>query len=104
MDRFKYFVFAPRKVYCFNCKAEGPSKLHREHQVWTALMIVFALVVTWLTGYLPGPQRPITLGSWFGPQYTPILVIVWWLIALSMVFSQKGHRCASCGSEFLKPL
>jgi hypothetical protein len=104
MNRFKFFIFAPRKVRCYACKAEGQSKLAGGHQLMFVFLLVFAAVVTWLTGMIPGAPRPITLGSWFGPQYTPILVGVWWLIALSTLFSPKGHRCRECGSEFLKPL
>lgn len=104
MERFKFFIFAPRPVRCYACKHEGRSKLVAGHIVLFFVLLAFALAVTWLTGVFPGIPRPITLGSWFGPQYTPVLVAVWWLIALTLLFSPKGHRCSACGSEFLKPL
>ncbi|MBS1958894.1 MAG: hypothetical protein JST80_05425 [Bdellovibrionales bacterium] len=105
MERLKYFVFIPRKVKCFECKDEGTSKLYTKHWIGLFAMTLFALVLTWLTGYLPGVTwRPITLAAYFGTAYTPYMLAVWWLVVLSMIFTPKGHRCAACGSPWIKAI
>ncbi len=106
MDRLRFFIFKSVPVHCFNCKHEGPSRLVPSHQLSFLAMTLVALLLTWLTGYLPGanllPAPPVRLGSYFGAQYTPYMLAVWWLVALSMLFSMKGHRCSNCGSEYLR--
>jgi hypothetical protein len=106
LERFHYFIFKPVLVKCFNCKAQGASRLHKPHQFAFFALLVGTFVLSWLTGLIPEAwvpvPRPILLGSYFGPTYTPWMVGVWWLVVLSMLFSMKGHRCKECGSEYIK--